>query len=213
MSSDFTNAGLVYTYRLEFFDSAGTIVTQPSSPQFSITVVDPCLATILVFPSTLTDTTITCLSGVPTLQEFAPAKDTASTAAGIPGLCGPHVYSIVEAIPQNFVSIVAPTTNLFTSYWTLSMLTNNFADVGVWTVTLQGKLENYASVAAVFTAFQLTVLNPCVGARIHPLTLTAPGSFKIALKKSPVSILSFMMNTDSVGVTLSLPLVCGIKTY
>ena len=67
---------------------------------------------------------------------FAPATDTASTAAGIAGFCGPHFYSILEKSPQQFVSIVAPATNFYTSNWTLSMLSNHLADVGVWKVTL-----------------------------------------------------------------------------
>ena len=139
-SSDLTIAGRVFPYQLVFSDSSGAIVTQPTSPYFAITVVNPCLTTTLMLPTTLTDTTITSLSGVPTLQKFLPATDTASTAAGVAGFCGPHVYSIVEATPQRLVSIVAPATNLFTSNWNLSMLSNHFIDVGVWIVTLQAKL-------------------------------------------------------------------------
>jgi hypothetical protein len=49
-------------------------------------------------------------------------------------------FTIVEAISQGFISIVAPTTNEYSSNWTLSMKSVNFTDVGVLKVNVQAKL-------------------------------------------------------------------------
>jgi hypothetical protein len=80
------------------------------------------------------------MSAIQTLQDFAPATDTAATSAAVPELCGVRVYSILETFPQGFVSIVAPTSNMYISNWTLSMFSNSFLNVGIWTVTLQAML-------------------------------------------------------------------------
>jgi hypothetical protein len=81
------------------------------------------------------------LSGLTSTQVFAPATDTAATFAGVPDLCGARIYSIVETTPQQgLVSIIAPTTNLYSSNQTLSMKSTIISDVGVWTVTVQAKL-------------------------------------------------------------------------
>lgn len=42
------------------------------------------------------------------------------------------------------------------------MKSNNFSDVGIWTVTVQAKLVDYTSVAAATRLFSLTVLDPCL---------------------------------------------------
>ena len=98
------------------------------------------MTTTLALPTTLIAKTITLLSGTAVTQVFAPATDTAATAASVADLCGVRVYTIVEASTQGFVTIVAPSTNEYTLDWTLSMLSNNLADVLIWTVTLQAKL-------------------------------------------------------------------------
>jgi hypothetical protein len=54
------------------------------------------------------------------------------------------------------------------------MLSNNFADAGTWTVTLEAKLENYTNVAAVTKDFTLTVIDPCVATIINSQTLNTP---------------------------------------
>ena len=46
------------------------------------------------------------------------------------------------------------------------MKSNSLADVGVWTVTVQAKLQNYIGVAALTKVFTLTVVDPCVGSTI-----------------------------------------------
>jgi hypothetical protein len=65
-----------------------------------------------------------------------PATDTAGSTAVVPSLCGPRVYTIVEAQPKNFMSIVAPAGDAYTQAWTLNALSNNISDVGTWTITL-----------------------------------------------------------------------------
>ena len=107
---------------------------------FSVTLINPCLTTNLALPTTLIAKTIILLSGTAVTQVFAPATDTAATAASVASLCGLRVYTIVEAIPQEFVTIVAPATNEYTLNWTLSMLSINLAHDGTWNVTLQAKL-------------------------------------------------------------------------
>ena len=108
----------------------------PALVSFSTTLIDPCLSTTITLPTTLVAETITSLSGLTTIQVFAPATDTAATSAGVLGLCGPRIYTIVETTPQGFVSIVAPATNEYSSNWSLSMHSTNIANVGTWAVTL-----------------------------------------------------------------------------
>ena len=111
-----------------------------ASVEFSATLINPCLTTTLALPTTLKDKTITSFSGTAVTEDFAPATDTAATFAGVIDLCGVRIYTILETTPLEFVTIVPPATNLYTLDWTLSMLSNNLAHAGTWTVTLQAKL-------------------------------------------------------------------------
>lgn len=115
----------------------------------AITLVDPCLTTVLTLPTALTSFTISAFDGIGFTQTYMPANDSAATGALVPGLCGPRVYTILEAQPALFIPIVAPADGQqYTSAWTLPALSNSFADVGVWTVTLQATLLNYPTIAA-----------------------------------------------------------------
>ena len=88
----------------------------PAQVSFSVTLVNPCLTTTLALPTTLVATSITSLSGLTSTQVFAPSTDTAATFAGVLDLCGARIYSIVEITPQQgLVSIIAPSTNLYSS--------------------------------------------------------------------------------------------------
>ena len=183
---------------------------------FTVTLEDPCLTTVLSLPTTLTATTITSLDGLTTTQVFSPATDTAATTAVTPGLCGPRIYTIVEAIPQGFTTIVPPpaTSDEYTTDWSLAFQSTNLTDEGPWTVTLQAVLANYSSIAPVTSTVVVTVLNPCSGTVVQPLTLGTPTDYQIDFTvTTPVTILSFMMNTDSVGIAQSDPMICGIKSY
>ena len=120
-----------------------------ATKSFSVTLIDPCLSTVLTLPTTLTAFSITVGSGVAYTQTFMPATDSAASTAAIPSLCGPRIYTIVEANPLAFTTIVPPAAGQeYISAWTLSEITSNFAYVGVWPMTLSVKLQNYSSVAA-----------------------------------------------------------------
>jgi hypothetical protein len=74
--------------------------------------------------------------------------DSAATSASILALCGNRVYSIVETLAQNFVSIGRPQAgeDPFVDNWTLTCLSNSLQDVGVYTVTLKASLEFYPAI-------------------------------------------------------------------
>ena len=109
----------------------------PVQVTFQAVLTDPCLATLLTLPTTLSTFSISAFDGVGFSQTFMPATDAAGTTAAIPGLCGPRVYTILESSPvTNFMSIVAPVGDAFTQAWTLNALSNDILDVGTWTITL-----------------------------------------------------------------------------
>ena len=131
------------------------ISSQYFTLQITITAstASPCLTTTLSLPTTLTSVTITSLSGVSNSQTFKPATDTAAATSSSLSLCGNRIYSIVETLPQNFVSIVAPSAGQdpFVDNWTLTCLSTNLADVGVYnTVTLKVVLQDYPSIAPAY---------------------------------------------------------------
>ena len=88
-SNDLLIAGLTYQFQMAFTDSSVVSVTQPVTPTFLATIVNPCLTTTLALPTTLVATSITSLSGLTSTQVFAPATDTAAISAAISDLCGP----------------------------------------------------------------------------------------------------------------------------
>ncbi len=69
----------------------------PAQLTFSVTLVDPCLTTVLALPTTLVTFTISAFDGVGHTQTFMPATDTAATSAVVNNLCGPRTYVVVEA--------------------------------------------------------------------------------------------------------------------
>ena len=101
-------------------------------------LVDPCLTTTLTLPTVFPAVEIGSMSGIGSTQLFAPATDTAATSAGIAGLCGPRVYSIVEASVLAFTTIDAfAGTDEYVDNWSLTFLSNSVQDMGTWTVTLE----------------------------------------------------------------------------
>jgi len=107
---------------------------------FTATLLDPCLTTTLTLPTAMSNFSLAYGNG-PYSQTFMPATDSKATAAGVSSLCGPRVYSIVEATPAAFMTITSPTAGQeYTSAWTLSALTSSCADRGSWTVTLRASL-------------------------------------------------------------------------
>lgn len=105
-----------------------------------------------------------------------PATDTAATTAAVAALCGPRVYTIVEATPAAFTTIIPPAAGQeYTSAWTLTSLSNDFTHVGVWTMTLRVTLQNYPAVpAATKVITSATVVDPCVAATINTQTIATP---------------------------------------
>ena len=66
--------------------------------------------------------------------------------------------------------MAAPASGLLnTDYWTLSTLTNNIADVGVYTVTITVAMVTYTTVLPITVSYTLTVVDPCSTAVIDPL--------------------------------------------
>ena len=66
--------------------------------------------------------------------------------------------------------MAAPVSGLLnTDYWTLSTLTNNIADVGVYTVTITVAMVTYTTVLPITVSYTLTVVDPCSTAVIDPL--------------------------------------------
>jgi len=61
-----------------------------------------------MLPTALTSFSITVFDGIGFTQTFMPATDAAATSALRPDLCGPRVYTIIEASPAAFISITAP---------------------------------------------------------------------------------------------------------
>lgn len=143
----------------------------PTKIQFSVTLVDPCLTTVLTLATTLSTFTIAAFDGVGFTQTFMPATDSAADTALVPGLCGTRVYSIVELQPKAFISFISPTGDQFVNAWSLTAFSNSLSDVGVWTVTLSVSLTNYPSIPPATKTTTATVLSPCAGTIIQPFTL------------------------------------------
>ena len=126
---------------------------------FTVDFLDPCLTTVLTMPA-LASFTIGAFDGVGFSQSFLQATDSAADAALVPDLCGPRSYLILEAQPALFMTIVPPAAGTeFAALWAINALSNSFADVGLWTVTVQVTLDNYGITAT--TALTAEVLDPC----------------------------------------------------
>ena len=94
-TNDMTKIG-VYTATFR-----ASLVNYPAVPPaqltIGITLVNPCLTTVLALPTTLVTFTISAFDGVGYTQTFMPATDTAATNAVVNNLCGPRTYVVVEA--------------------------------------------------------------------------------------------------------------------
>jgi len=183
---------------------------------FSVTIIHPCETAVLTLPTALANFSVAPHSGVPLTQAFMPAVDSKSgvAGAGVASFCGPRVYKIVETTPAAITSIIPPSAGLeYTSAWTLSALTNDCADSGVWTMTLQATLLNYPMVPAVTKVISLTVYHECCSTTINAQTLSPSLTYQLTYNYAPTVLMSFMMNTDSAGVAAGDPLVCGAKKY
>ena len=71
----------------------------------------------------------------PTETTFMPYTDNVAQQYTNPSICGPRVYTIVEA--YSFTTLVAPAAGLeFTDPWTLSITTADILDVGSYVLTI-----------------------------------------------------------------------------
>lgn len=93
-----TNANDRNAYTVKLIDSAnyaGTGVTYSNEVEFSITVTDPCLTTVL------TDFAVTPVSveaGLTNEFDFVEVADSAATAVSSPTICGARTYTVVEMV-------------------------------------------------------------------------------------------------------------------
>ena len=60
------------------------------------------------------------------------------------------------------MKMIQPAGDLFTTAWTLEAISNDLADAGVWTFTLQATLQNYPTIAPAKQVITgATVIDPC----------------------------------------------------
>jgi hypothetical protein len=56
--------------------------------------------------------------------------------------------------------------------WTLTCLSNNLADMGLWTVTLKAELQLYPTITPVTKTVSVTVLHVCATTAIQSQVMT-----------------------------------------
>ena len=167
---------------------------------FSITITNPCLTTYLYGGSVLDDMVVTLQSGLEGMQSqyLSPVYDSAGTTANKPSLCGNKVYTIVEPEVQTLFTINPP--GIYSG--SLKVVSNNFADYGIYTVTLKVSLESYPNVAPVTRTFTLQVSKIVVQEMI-------PTEYQIKFGGSSGVVMTFPMHGDLYG----LPPEDSLKTY
>ena len=87
--------------------------------------------------------------------------------------------------------------------------------MGTHIITLQVTLLNYPGVPpATSVILNAVVQDPCIGAVIDPQTITSPLDYQLVFGQlGPITLTTWMMNTDSAGNALFDPMFCGVKTY
>lgn len=208
--TDVAKIGLTVNLLLQ---ATATPVQTAASPiiPVSVTIAHPCPASTITLPNAISSTTIVSMSGISSTVTFSPATNSAETTLVSSGYCGPRTYSLVGS--PGFVTIVSPApANEFTSAWSLVCLSTNLADVGIQTVILQATLQNYPSVPAVTKSFTVTINHICSTTSINSQTLTV-SPYQISKFVTSATVLTFMMNTDSIGVTNNNLLFCGKKKF
>jgi hypothetical protein len=80
--------------------------------------------------------------------------------------------------------------------WTLTCLSTNLADVGLWTVTLKAELQLYSTITPVTSIVSVTVLHICVNTTIT--TSQTIANINYILGDSMIEI-SFAAFSDSVS--------------
>jgi hypothetical protein len=93
---------------------------------FTLTINNPCVNAVLNIPTPPADTTITALSGLTVVTPFNPATDSIALTSGLPDICGTRIHTLIEAIPNTFITVKEPVPplNSNTNPWSLSLKTN-----------------------------------------------------------------------------------------
>jgi hypothetical protein len=164
-------------------------------------------------PSAISNTSIVSGSGINSLLPFSPATNNVETTYSSLGLCGDRLYTIVEAQPKLFITLVPPVTNPLSNSWNLDCLATTIYDVGVWLVTLKAELVLYPLANPATKTFTVTVTHICQTTILATQSL-ASSSYQIQYSITiPQTIMTFRMHDDSVSASKSDPLFCGLKKY
>jgi hypothetical protein len=144
------------------------------------------------------------------VQSFVPADDSFALLMATPGICGDKTHVSNQAL-----AVVAQPASTLVNLdpWTITSITNNYADVATYTVTITISLINYPTVAPVTVSYLLTVFDNCATATIDNLG-QALGSinYVVLLALGPTTI-DFLPYTDNVAQSYSNPPICGPKVY
>jgi hypothetical protein len=108
------------------------------------------------------------------------------------------------------MTIVPPAKGTeFINPWTLNALSNSFADIGTWMITLQATLDNY-SLSTTSVISSGIVQDPCFGTVIQPI---APSAMTVTIYDSVATAQPFFAWNDSFSVLMKTPGICGDKAY
>ena len=140
----------------------------------------------------------------PATQNFSLGVDSKSVQTGVPNLCGPIEYSIVEAYTFATITYTSETG-------TISIASDKMSDIGVKMATFQAKLTNYPNVAPVQVTFTINLIDPCLSTVLTlPTTLTdvTIGSMS-GVQESQL----FAPATDSAATSAGVVDLCGPRAY
>jgi hypothetical protein len=175
----------------------------------SVTVIDPCLSTTIL-PVALNPMIVSIYDTVPQIQQYFAFDDQFALTMSTPGMCGPKTYTTNNALAL----ISPPASGLVDSdFWDISTVTNNYADVGNYTVTLTVMMTNYPSVPAITVNYPLTVYDQCEVAMIDSLGQAISSlTFKDWLDPYPANT-TFLPFTDDVATSYNNITICRDKVY
>jgi len=130
----------------------------PVTQMFNLVVVDECLGAILL-PTNPIQTTVNYVAGSgPLMIPFMPFATDVTYLYANSAACGQRTYSFLETnLP--FANIVAPPSGSeFDQMWNIE-IDATLAEVGTYTMTLQGLLTSYGISAS--TTLILNIQHPC----------------------------------------------------
>jgi len=127
--------------------------TFTSTFSFTVTVVDPCAATVV---TTFALADLTVINGTTGTRTFTEALDSIETTKNIRTLCGERNYSLVEnsAVDiTSWIKLTEPTIENFV----ITVTPTLDAQVKEWNLTLKVRLDDYAANAGVDVAFKIII--------------------------------------------------------